>query len=100
MIPSDCSSADLNTTDNITMDGNVVSFVFGEKVLIPDDNVVIDDEQCFEVGLDLSIRDLITIEDGDEVCFQAFVGTDNRVRSQTRTICMTVSLKAGVILCG
>lgn len=86
------SVLDLNSTNNITLDETVVSFFFGDRVLIPDDNILIDDEQCFEIGLDCTIRNLSTLTNGQRISFQAFVETDNKVRTPTRSVSITVGL--------
>ncbi len=83
---------DLDSTDNITLDQTIVSFFFGDRVLVPDDNILIDDEQCFEIGLDCTVKNILTLVNGRSISFQAFVETDNKVRTITQRISLTVSL--------
>ncbi len=86
-----CLVLDLNSTENITLERNVVSFFFGDRVLIPDDNILIDDEQCFEIGLDCTVKNLLSLVEGESIAFEAFVETDNRVTTSTRNILLQVS---------
>ena len=59
-------------------------------MLIPDDNILIDDEQCFEIGIDCTVRDLSVLENGGSLSFEAYVETDNMVRTETRSISLRV----------
>ena len=59
-------------------------------MLIPDDNIPTE-EQCFEIGLDCTVKDVETLVNGVSFSFQAFVETDNQVRTATRSISLTVS---------
>ena len=68
----------------------MVTFFFGDRVLIPDDNILIDDEQCFEIGLDCTVRNLPSLVEGVSISFQAFVETDNRVRTRTQSVSLQV----------
>lgn len=87
------NSTALDTTDNITYDqnNNIVSFFFGSRVLIPDDNILIDEEQDFEIGLDCTVRNLSFLVQGKTISFRAFVETDHEVRTTTRVISPVVS---------
>lgn len=67
--------------------------MFGPRVLIPDDNIIIDDEQCFEIGLDCTVRNIPSLVDGRNIRFQAFVETDNNVQTRKRRISLRVSLE-------
>ena len=57
----------------------MIVFFFGPRVQIPDDNILIDDEQCFEIGLDCTVRNVPALVQGEEIRFEAVVETDNRV---------------------
>ena len=69
----------------------MVSFFFGPRVQIPDDNVNIGDEQCFEIGLDCTVIDHEFLVDRRTISFSAFVETDNNVRTVTRSVSLRVS---------
>jgi hypothetical protein len=70
----------------------VVSFFFGPRVQIPDDNVNVGDEQCFEIGLDCTVIDHEFLMDRQTISFSAFVETDNDVRTATRGVSLIVSM--------
>ena len=86
----------LNLTDNITLDNTVVTFFFGDRVLIPDDNILIDDEQCFEIGLDCTVKNHSLLKEGKSIAFEAFVETDNKVRTATRKITLQVRINGNI----
>ncbi len=84
--------AGLETSSNITIEGETrVVFFFGPRVLIPDDNELIDDEQCFEIGLDCTVPDIPSLVEGRLITFEAIVETDNNVRTRTAIISPVVS---------
>ena len=82
----------LATSDNITIIANTtVDFFFGPRVVIPDDNLLIDDEQCFEIGLDCTVLDLPSLVQSQVIRFEAYVETDNGVKTRRRRISLEVS---------
>lgn len=84
--------ADLTSSSNISLDGETrVVFFFGPRVQIPDDNILIADEQCFEIGLDCTVMDVPSLVQGTSITFEAFVETDNNVKTRTATISPIVS---------
>ena len=82
--------SDLTSTENITLDGTVVSFFFGPRVQIPDDNENEGIEQCFEIGLDCTVNDHSSLVNGTTISFSAFVQTDNMVRTATQNVSLMV----------
>lgn len=84
--------ADLTTSSNISVVGETkVVFFFGSRVQIPDDNILIDDEQCFEIGLDCTVMDVPSLVQGRAITFEAVVETDNNIRTSTQKISPIVS---------
>jgi hypothetical protein len=84
----------LHNSSNITLEGETrVVFFFGPRVQIPDDNILIDDEQCFEIGLDCTVKNVDFLVEGRKITYEAFVETDNSVRTRTATISPVVSKK-------
>ena len=72
-----------------------VVFFFGPRVLIPMDNILIADEQCFEIGLDCTVKNVDFLVEGRRITFLAFVETDNNVKTHTATISPVVSATKG-----
>lgn len=88
----------IHTSSNITLvEETTVVFFFGPRVLIPDDNICVADEQCFTIGLDCTVKNLPSLVDGKEITFSAYVETDNGVTTQTERITLVVS--EPVLLC-
>jgi hypothetical protein len=71
----------LSNSSNITLkaENTMIVFFFGPRVQIPDDNILIDDEQCFEIGLDCTVRNVPALVQGEQIPFEAVVETDNGV---------------------
>ena len=82
----------IHTSNNITLvDQTTVVFFFGPRVLIPDDNLRVDYDQCFTIGLDCTVKNLPSLVDGSKITFRAYVETDNGVRTHTESISPVVS---------
>lgn len=109
IIPSSCCGAyddelkwyiiiGIHTSNNITLVGDTtVVFFFGSRVLIPNDNLRVDDDQCFTIGLDCTVKNLPSLVQGKEITFEAYIETDFDVRTQTERIYPVVS--EPVLLC-
>ncbi len=77
--------AALATADNITVspDGSMVRFFFGPEVLVPKDNILIADEQCFEIGLLCTVANTPVFH-SDTFHYSAYVETDFGIRTSTQ----------------
>ena len=82
----------LNSTENITLNDaqTAVTFFFGPEVLIPKDNILIDTEQCFEIGLHCTVSNHPSLVDGERISYQAYVQTDFNIRTSSRYITFNV----------
>ena len=82
----------LNSTENITLNDaqTALTFFFGPEVLIPKDNVLIDTEQCFEIGLHCTVSNHPSLVDGERISYQAYVQTDFNIRTSSRYITFNV----------
>ena len=80
------------TSENITLTNgqSVVRFFFGPEVLVPKDNNVTGNEQCFEIGLLCTIDDTPVVH-GDSISYSAYVETDFGIRTSTQSIALIVS---------
>ena len=81
----------LATSEGITIINTTVDFFFGPSVFIPDDNILIDNEQCLEIGLRCTVLDSPSLVHGSNITFEAYVETDNDTKSQTERIAFDVS---------
>ena len=81
----------LATSEGITIINTTVDFFFGPSVFIPDDNILIDNEQCLEIGLRCTVLDSPSLVHGSNITFEAYVETDNRVKTQIETSLLVVS---------
>ncbi len=75
----------LATAENITVSptGSTVRFFFGPEVLVPKDNILIADEQCFEIGLLCTVANTPVFH-GDTFSYSAYVETDFMIRTSTQ----------------
>ena len=85
--------------ENISViDGRVVDFFFGPRVFIPAtlDNTREVHNQSFEIGIDCTVKNLPSLVNGRSITFEAFVETDNEVRTQVERISPRVSMHVNV----
>ena len=82
----------LATSNNIAMSDEItVDFLFGPNVFVPNDNLLIDNEQCFEIGLDCTVLDLPSLVHGSNITFEAYVITDGNTQTPMEIISFLVS---------
>ncbi len=86
------TNAAIGTSENINLiSPTKLLFQFGARVLIPDDNILIADEQCFEIGLHCTVLDHPKLVHGSRIRFRGYVQTDFDVRTQRARISPRVS---------
>ncbi len=85
-------NAAIGTSENITLiSPTKLLFQFGARVFIPDDNILIDDEQCLEIGLHCTVSDHPKLVHDSTITFSGYVQTDFDVKTQAATISHRVS---------
>lgn len=63
-----------------------------DKVTVPGDNLLLGDEQDFEVSITTTMLDDISLVDGSPVHYSAYVQTSNDVTTRIATETLTVNL--------
>ncbi len=92
--------AALATAENITVtsDGSMVRFFVGPEVLVPKDNILIADEQCFEIGLLCTVVNTPVFH-GDTFHYSAYVETDFGIRTSTQRNTLKVRILIHIVTC-